>query len=325
MRRTLLCIAAILLALPGQPGAGPSRDPLLDEQWALETINAPEAWKTTRGAGSVIAILDSGIDVRHPDLRANLLRGYDALEDRPGPAPASDHGTFVAGIAAAVGANAEGISGVAPQAGILPVRVCEARCPPEAVVRGIRYAIRRGADVINMSFYVPKIDAETPVVLDAVADARAAGVVVVAGAGNSTEPYCAEPAASALCVGATDRADRPTTYSNHDVAMVSRHLVAPGGTGLDGCAGMIVSTAPPAELRACPAGPDYVYSTGTSAASPFVAGVAALLTSLGATGDVVESCILEGAVDLGPPGRDPVFGYGRLDAAGAVQCALGKV
>lgn len=322
MRRTVFVVVAILLALPGHPGARPARDPLLDEQWGLAVIDAPAAWATTRGDGSLIAILDSGILTGHPDLRANVIGpGYDAIRDRVGPAPASDHGTWVAGVAAAVGGNGEGISGVAPRAKILPVRVCDQRCPPKAIVRGIRYAIRRGADVINMSFYVPKIDAGTPPVLDAVADARRAGIVVVAAAGNSTEPWCVEPAASALCVGATDRSDRPTTYSNRDAAMQSRFLVAPGGSGLGDCAGMIVSTVPRAVLRACPAGPDYAYSTGTSGASPFVAGVAALLTSLGASNEVVEDCILSGADDLGPQGRDPVFGYGRLDAADAVRCA----
>jgi subtilisin family serine protease len=322
MRRTFVGVVAILLAVPAPSGAGASKDPLLDEQWGLTTIHAPEAWETARGRGAVIAILDSGVAVNHPDLRANVGRGaYDAVHGVRGPGEPHDHGTWVAGVAAAAGGNGEGISGVAPEARILPVRVCGATCPASAVADGIRYAVRRGADVINMSFYVPMLDEEMVPVLGALRDARRAGVVLVAGAGNNSEPICAQPAASALCVGATDRMDRPTTYSNRDAAMQESYLVAPGGTGLEGCAEMIVSTVTSGGPRACPAGNGYAYSTGTSGASPFVAGAAALLAGMGAPADTIEICILESADDLGPPGRDPIFGYGRLNAAAAVDCA----
>lgn len=323
MRRSVLCVVAALLALPAPSGAQTTRDPLLDLQWGLEQIDAPGAWATTRGGGAVIAVLDSGVAVSHPDLAANVAgRGYDAIRRQPGPGRPSEHGTWVAGIAAAVGDNGRGISGVAPQARILPVRVCDDVCPPAAVARGIRYALRRGADVINMSFFVAKLDEGLGPVLDALEDARDAGVFVVAAAGNSNEPYCAEPAASTICVGATGPDDALTTYSNYDAAMQSAYLVAPGGsTGAD-CTTRIVSTS----LRiphGCPVGGAYSYSTGTSGAAPFVSGVAALLASIGATGDEIEGCILSTTDDLGAPGRDPVFGFGRVDAARAVACAGG--
>lgn len=325
MRRILVCAVALLLALSPQSLAGRGRDPLLDEQWGLVLIDAETAWRTARGAGAVIAILDSGVAADHPDLRANVAgRGYDAVGGARDQA-SDTHGTFVAGLAAAVGGNGEGIAGAAPQAGILPVRVCRDGCPQEAVADGIRYAARNGADVINLSFYVPSLEPETEEVLEAVAYARDRGVVVVAAAGNSAEPWCAQPAASAICVGATDRWDLRTFYSNGDAVMQSDFLVAPGGSPAENsCSAMIVSTVPKAGRHPCPAGSRYVYSYGTSAAAPLVSGVAALLASTGAPADTIEECILTSADDLGPQGRDPVFGYGRLNAASAVACAAGR-
>ncbi|HEX2196372.1 MAG TPA: S8 family serine peptidase, partial [Actinomycetota bacterium] len=189
--------------------------------------------------------------------------------------------------------------------------------------QGIRYAARRGADVINLSLYVGLIEEGLDDVLDAAAAARERGVVVVAAAGNNSEPWCVEPAASVICVGATDRWDRPATYSNRDVALQSSYLVAPGGAWYEECAGMVLSTTlPPNGPIPCAEGPHYARSFGTSAAAPVVAGVAALLAGTGADADEIERCILETAEDLGPAGRDPLFGYGRVDAARAVRCAL---
>lgn len=322
MRRALFGTVALLLSVPSLAGASLPGDPLLGEQWALAAIDMREAWKVTTGGGAVIAVLDSAVDVSHPDLHANIGPGvYDALARKRGPgSPAVDHGTYVAGIAAAAGGNGEGISGVAPDATILPVTVCEATCPAEAVARGIRYATRHGADVINLSLYVGLIDEGLEDVLGAAAAARERGVVVVAAAGNNSEPYCVEPAASVLCVGAVGPSDSRPLYTNGDVAMQSDYLVAPGGSDEGGCDTMVVSTVSPSPQRACPAGTHYAYSLGTSAAAPHVAGVAALLSSVGADASLIEDCILTSADDLGPPGRDPIFGYGRLNAAAAVEC-----
>lgn len=323
MRRILFSFVAALLVVSGQAGAGAGGDPLFAQQWNLELIDAPEAWQTTRGDGALIAILDGATDVRHPDLRANVAGpGFDALNGRPGTGPAEPHGTFVAGIAAAVGDNGEGISGVAPEARILPVTVCKrSECPATAIAGGIRYATRRGADVVNLSLYVPVVDEDLGDVFDAIDDARARGVVVVAAAGNNREPWCVEPAASVLCVGAVDESDLRTTYSNGDLAMQSEYLVAPGGSDLEECDGMIVSTSPASTPRACAEGRHYARSLGTSAAAPHVAGVVALLAAMGTDFGTIEYCILNSTDDLGPPGRDPLFGYGRLNAAAAVACA----
>lgn len=301
------------------PAATP-RDPLLDKQWGLRRIEAPAAWKLSRGAGAVIAIIDSGVDIHHPDLKANLASsGRDLVDGRGNARDRDGHGTYVAGIAAAVGWNGRGIAGVAPEAKILPVKVCEEACHGEAVAEGIRYSVRQGADVINLSLYVAMVDESQDEVLDAVEAAHAEGVVVVAAAGNSSEPWCAEPAASAVCVGAVDRRDTRTLYSNGDVGMASDYLVAPGGAGPD-CEDMVLSTAIQ-QRRACGLGANYAYSTGTSAAAPFVSGVAALLFAVGVDGETVRECILKTADDLGPGGRDPLYGFGRVNAVGAVRCA----
>ncbi|MDQ3953740.1 MAG: S8 family serine peptidase, partial [Actinomycetota bacterium] len=271
MKRIVVCAVALLLALPAPTSAGRGRDPLLGEQWGLVMIDAEGAWMTARGDGAVIAVLDSGIAVDHPDLRGNVGRAYDAVTGRPGPGEPGSHGTWVAGIAAAVGGNGEGISGVAPAATIMPVRVCDDECPARAVAAGIRYAARHGADVINLSLYVGLLDEGIDDVLDAAAFARDRGAVVVAAAGNNSEPWCVEPAASALCVGATDRWDRPASYSNRDVAMRSRYLVAPGGSWYEDCAGMVVSTTPHRTgPTVCAEGSYYARTFGTSGAAPHV-------------------------------------------------------
>jgi subtilisin family serine protease len=229
-----------------------------------------------------------------------------------------DHGTWVAGIAAAVGGNGRGITGVAPDATIMPIRVCVRECYGEPVAKGIRFAARRHVDVINLSIYVPLTDPSIQDVLDAVEFARARGSLVIGAAGNSREPWCAEPASSAMCVGAVDRQEQKATYSNGDIAMRDTFLVAPGG-GDSSCSDMILSTSS-VKRRACPVGRSYSYGIGTSGAAPFVSGVAALLAARGAKPARIERCLVESADDIGLPGRDPVFGYGRVNALKAIRC-----
>ena len=322
MKKLVLCLVTAALAthvLP-TPALGGGGDPLLDRQWGLDSIHAPAAWKHSRGAGAVIAILDSGVDLQHPDLRPNLQsKGFDFIRSRVGADDRSGHGTAVTGVAAARGGNGIGVSGVAPRARILPVKVCSlGDCSPKAAAKGIRYATRHGADVINMSFYVPKADEGLTGVLEAVSYAERRGVVVVAAAGNSREPWCVEPASSALCVGAVTRDDQRALYSNGDLLMTDNYLVAPGGEGV--CENLILTTSIGGR-DACKASSRYAYNTGTSLAAPFVAGVAALLAAKGATGEEIRTCVLETAEDLGPQGRDPIYGFGRVDALGAVRCA----
>jgi serine protease len=315
------------------PANAESSDPFLDRQWGLTNIHAEAAWSVTDGTGATIAIVDTGVDVEHPDLAANVLSPADADftgdGDDDGAQDENGHGTHVAGIAAAARGNGVGGAGVAPGAKILAVRVLDEGGTGSAlgVANGINYAADKGADVINLSLgatsglgQVGQLQGDYELVYEAIDHAWAGGAVVVVAAGNDAFPLCTEPAAApkALCVGATDANDLRSFFSNSDATMTRAYLVAPGGNGLS-CAGEIFST----YLRSAPKSPcspssGYDAIAGTSMATPFVSGVAALLASRGLTNDQILDCLLETADDLGAPGRDPVFGYGLVDAQAAV-------
>jgi subtilisin family serine protease len=237
----LLTLAAALLA------AGPTDDPLSAEQWHLDVVRAPEAWQATRGGATVVAVLDTGVDYGHPDLAGRLLPGIDLVDDGTPPDDELGHGTLVAGLIAALVDNAVGVAGAAPDTSILPVRVLDAEGSGDAadVAEGIRYAVGQGARVINLSL----ADTEqgpgegtlerlvSTEVEEAIREADAAGVVVVAAAGNDGReavPYRGD--VPVLVVGATDRDDAVWPQSNRDarceqgpgVEIVSTHTGDPG-------------------------------------------------------------------------------------------------
>jgi subtilisin family serine protease len=229
------------------------------------------------------------------------------------PGDGNGHGTHVAGIVAAATGNGEGVASVAPGAGVMPVRVLAAdgSGTTEGVVAGIDWARMHGADVINLSLgsEVPIAGAVGGDALDAaIRRALAAGVVVVAAAGNSGVPVCEQPAAAhgLLCVGAVDRRGRRALFSSFGSGL---GLVAPGGSALPLPDEDVLSTYPPA---------GYATLAGTSQAAPHVAGVAALLVSLGLRGSEAVNRLLATATDLGPPGVDPEYGHGLVNARTAV-------
>lgn len=355
----LASIAALSFGI-ALPGAATTNDPLRSRQWGLDKIQAEQAWSSATGSNIIIAIVDTGVDFNHPDLDAKLIYNSDADFVEPdgtckgspkkgrkcvqdGAQDANGHGTHVAGIAGAETNNGEGVAGVAPAAKILPVRVLDAggSGSTDQVAKGIRYAVDKGAHVINLSLgflsgvgEVANLLGLLDPVHDAIAYAHSNGVVVVVAAGNDTFPLCSEPGASdgVLCVGATDGNDLRASYSNGDATLLKNYLVAPGGAGSLRCEDDldIWSTILPGSGLDCTGtatltGRQFIagYDTlaGTSMAAPHVSGVAALLRSKGLDREATIRCILASADDLGAPGHDPVFGHGRLNAASAVQCS----
>ena len=326
----------------GDPVAGgPVNDPLFPRQWGLEQINAPEAWaQGALGEGAVVAHLDSGVDLTHPDLSGSLLPGVDFYAeitgaiDCPGPQDEAGHGTFTASLIAAGTDNGIGVAGVAPRAEILPLRVgpfTTAGPHPEAVSTAIRFAADRGADVINMSFYVtqgtPEDNLGTSDFARAVDYAWEKGAVLVSIAGNDARPLCGFPARHprVICVAATDRSGQPSTFSNAPVKPEGLALRAPGGgrpsrpdLGL-GCeeAENIWGAIWPGSIADCgPSINGYDTGAGTSWAGAHVSGVAALLAAKGLANTSIIDCLQRTSSNGGM--YDPVLGYGIVDAATAV-------
>lgn len=234
-----------------------TEDTFSEELWGLSDPAMPDpgvgvagAWKDNRGGGQVIAVLDTGVDLTHPDLIGNLwenpspdpidkdLHGFDFVDDDGDPDDYNFHGTHVAGTAAAIADNSKGIAGVAPEAKIMAVRVLDGDGSGSTadIAAGIDYAAAHGADVINMSLGAP-----TGLGDKAMADAiEAAGteddVVVVAAAGNDgvdvaaqPESPCVLPPSNLICVAALNQKGTLASFSNYGAESVD--LAAPG-TGI---------------------------------------------------------------------------------------------
>jgi thermitase len=268
-------------------------------QYGLQTTQTNLAWDVAQGSSTQeIAVLDSGVDYTHPDLDGKTILGYDFVDDDNAPMDANGHGTHVAGIAAAETNNATGISGMAPNTKILAVRVLDAAGSGslDDVANGIRYAADAGAEVINLSL---GCDCHTVALEDAVNYAWNKGVVVVAAAGNDNVSATFEPASytNVIAVGAVNDRDRKATFSNYGTWV---DVVAPGVS--------IASTYP---------GNQYVYMDGTSMASPFVAGLAALLKGQGRTNVQVRQAIELTADPVSGTGKNSR--YGRINSNDAVR------
>lgn len=307
MRRWLLCaVALVAVTAPVVAAAGRANasavtasDPLAGRQYHLQTVRAPAAWAVTRGAGAVVAVVDTGVDRGHPDLRGRVLKGIDLVEPGTSAQDENGHGTLVAGVVAATAGNDEGGAGVAPHVRLLPVRVLDedGRGTAGVVASGIDWAVRNGADVVNLSLAdVPgrrrrATSLITGAVTDAIRRAELSNVLVVAAAGNggrTRSPY--GPDVPAVVVGATGPNDTVWQDSNRD----PQALYAPG-VG-------IVSTY---------SGGGYAVADGTSFATPVVAAGAALLRAQGFSADMARRQLHATATPIGP-------GIRRLDIAAAV-------
>lgn len=274
---------------------------------ARADIKAPEGWEETKGTdATVIAILDTGIDLGHPDLQNKIVSpGRDFVNDDFDATDDYWHGTHVAGIAAAETNNSEGIAGVAWNCKLLPVKVLDEDGIGyyDQIADGIIWAADNDADVINMSFGGPN---DNITLREALNYAKAAGVVLVASAGNEDDSVYYPAAYDEYCiaVAATDYNDERPSWSNPGPEI---DVAAPGDR--------IVSCVPTWWWG--PGSFPYGYAEGTSAAAPHVAGLAALIKDLKPwlRVDEIMDIIRYTAEDVNSatsPGFDEYIGYGRI-------------
>lgn len=338
---------SILATTTASADTASTNDPLNAQQWGLDQVHAEQAWAASTGKGQVIAVVDTGVDLNHPDLRSQLVPGatFAGCGEQPAPCGNGDwkgvdgvgqetdkHGTHVAGIAAAATNNGTGIAGVAPDAKIMPIKALEDGSGTfDEIGAGIRYAADNGADVINLSLgsgigtqLLTLLGLQTGA-KDAIAHAQEQGVSVIASAGNQTAPLCATPAweTGALCVTATDPEEQRASYSNLGITPDAKVVSAPGGHGSETCQQDVLSTVPSGlgTRQGC-GNAEYDALAGTSMSAPHVAGVAALLSAQGRNAAQVEEALINTAREPGTDelgSYDPLYGHGIVDAAAAVQ------
>jgi thermitase len=305
-----------------------TNDPSYNLQWGLKNtgqniqnqagtpnadINVEPAWTVTKGNGVKIAIIDSGIDLNHPDLSSKIVAQKDftgeGIDDQFG------HGTHVAGIVAAVTDNATGIAGTCPQCQLIIVKVIynTGQGTSFSITSGISWAVNQGAKVINMSFANTAID---PAIQQMVSDAWTKGVVLVAAASNAdNDPTLTNPAYPAaypnvVSVAATDNNDYLASFSHYGTWV---SVAAPGLS--------IYSTLPTHSYSLQTTGHtalNYDYLSGTSMASPMVSGVVGLIwaSSYGTSNDAVVKRLCDTADKI--TGTGTYWTCGRINAGNAV-------
>jgi subtilisin family serine protease len=346
LARAIVVVALSVTAAAPAGGQAAANDPALAQglQWALDRIGAPQAWASSRGAGITIAVIDSGIDLAHEDLVSKTVgqttclgTGGDPGRCRGSAQDDNGHGTHVAGIAAAATGNDRGVAGVAPDAGLMPVRVltnscdggdpgrCTASGTAGDVAAGIRWAVDHGAHIVNLSLGGSTLqDAVVGCAFcDAIEYAWSEGVIAVVAAGNDQllpTGFGDEPA---VVVTATNKDDARASYSNASSGILRTArwpVAAPGGEaetdpadcGSNGQPKGILSTYWTRGTQNA-----YACLAGTSMAAPHVAGALALLRGQGLGPQAAVERLLGTARDLGPPGRDADFGMGLIDVARA--------
>ena len=279
-------------------------DPSFNNQWHLAKMKCPNAWDITCGSTSVIiAICDSGVDATHPDLAAAIVPGWNFYDNNSDSSDTDGHGTGVAGTAAAIGNNGVGVSGVAMNCRIMPIRISDATgyAYYSAMANAVTYAADHGARVANLSFKASNSSA----VRSAAQYLNSKGGVLTVSAGNdglfdttADNPYL-------LTVSATDSTDTLASWSST-------------GNNVD-------LAAPGVSVLLTMKGGGYGWGSGTSFSAPCVAGAAALLISIKPSLSATEvmDLLKQTADDLGAPGWDTSYGYGRVNAYKAVLAATG--
>lgn len=326
-RRGRLLAALVATAFAVLPAASPAHaDTIRAQQWGLEALHTDEAWRTTKGEGITVAVLDTGVDDQHPDLAGAVLPGKDFIGFGAGRGdrPWARHGTAMAGIIGARGhgpGRESGVIGIAPESRILPVRVILEGADPArdrarksrgtALAQGIRWAADQGADVINLSLGDDSESAHPEATEDAAVQyALAKGSVVVASAGNGGEKgdRISYPAAypGVIAVTAVDR------FGTHASFSTRRWYATVSAPGVD-----VVIADPDRK---------YYQGWGTSAAAAFVSGAVALVRAAHPelTPAQIKKLLRDTARNAPENGRDDARGYGFVDPAAAIE-AGGKL
>jgi subtilisin family serine protease len=274
-------------------------------QWNLPSIGAEHGWTVSKGdEGVIIAVLDTGVQSNHPDLKDKLIAGKNIVDGDAAPNDDVGHGTHVAGIIGASVNNGEGVAGVSWYNKIMPVKVLDSSGAGStySVAQGIIWAVDHGAKVINMSLgnY-----AQADFLHDAIKYAYERDVVLIAASGNDNTERPGYPAAypEVFAVAATNNNKEKASFSNYGDYI---DVAAPGDS--------IASTYP---------GSQYAALSGTSMASPHVAALAGLIRSVNPelTNEEVMEIMRASAQDLGTDGKDIYFGYGEIDLDKSLHAA----
>jgi serine protease len=294
-------------------------DPRYREQWNFQRIKTEQAWKTTRGKGAVVAVIDTGVAFENRgdakicrDFKnTQFVAPYDFVHRSKHPHDDNGHGTHVAGTIAESTNNDEGVAGIAFEAKIMPIKVLSGTGSGRLgdVAAGIRYAADHGANVINLSLGAPFPDLITR---NAIKYARRKGVTIVCAAGNSAREGVGYPAAYPECiaVSALGPTGELAFYSSWGSQVA---ISAPGGDKkLGEDAGILQNTLLDGQ-------DDYFGFQGTSMATPHVAAVAALVVSQGVKDPAEVKAVLQKSAQARGPKEK--FGAGELDAAAAVHRA----
>jgi type VII secretion-associated serine protease mycosin len=318
---------ALTASLVVLPGAAARADTIrVDQQWVLNMMNVPAAWQLTQGGGVTVAVIDSGVNPRVSDLDGSVITGpdYTGVSTKTSNPNWGVHGTWMATLIAGHGHNGgdDGVIGVAPHAKILSIRVIPDRADPHygrysheqeqniqsSLARGIDYAVRHGAQVISMSI---GYTAPNGAVKQALADAYAHGVVVVASAGNSGAPG-----------GTSDSGPAPESFPADYPGVISVGAVNAAGAvaGFSSENLSVLVAAPGVSVPAQGRDGQYWWVSGTSPACALVAGVAALIKSSypDLPPNLVLSALTTTTTNRPAGGYNNQVGFGIVDADAAL-------
>ncbi len=285
-------------------------DPDLKLQYGIKNINAENAWSVTRGDESIIvAVVDTGVDLNHPDLEANLVKGYTTVKGTTSANDDNGHGTHVSGVIGAIANNGIGVAGLSSKCKIMPIKVLSAKGDgnDSDIAEGIVWAIDHGAKVINLSLGGGGAGRTLE---NAILYAYNSNAIVIAAMGNNGANVKNYPAAykNVVAVGASDAKNKIAPFSNYGEWI---SVTAPGLK--------IHSTLPTykVELSRYNLTPNYGILSGTSMAVPYVSALAGLILSKNKnlSRSEVRKRIEQNTNDIDKKGFDDSSGFGLIDAS----------